>query len=306
MAGLAIVGAGGVLGTKLVEQALNSTDGPIHAFTHADRAPATPAAGNARVIWSPLNIGDGAEVAAKIGEVEPEVIINCAAMTNVDACEDERDAAFAANALGPRYLAEAALRLNARVVHISTDYVFPGDNVNPGPYLEDAAVRPVSHYGWSKLMGERAVFEVCEGRIPWLVVRTALVYGYVPGGRPNFVRWLVDELRAKRAVRVVDDQINTPTLADDLAGLILHLITRGSVGVIHGVGPDLVNRMEWARAIALNYRLDASLIQEISTAQLRQKAQRPLRSGLKSRRTEDLDGASMRGILEGLELALDH
>ncbi len=301
MTGLAITGAGGVLGVKLVEQALGAGDGPIHAFTHTERKPMSLASTDPRVIWSALDMGDAAAVAAAMREAAPDVIINSAAMTNVDACEDERDAAYAANALGPRHLAEVSLRLNARLIHVSTDYVFPGDAAHPGPYLEDAPTRAVNHYGWTKLVGERAVREVCEGRTPWTVVRTALVYGYVPGGRPNFVRWLAGELENGRVVRVVDDQFNTPTLADDLASLLLHLAANHVTGIIHGAGPDRVSRIEWARAIAIAYQLDERLIQVISTPELQQKAQRPLLSGLRSSRTDELAGVTMRGIRAGLE-----
>src|SRR5690242_15628036 len=159
MGGLAIVGAGGVVGTKLVEQALAATDGPIHAFTHADIPPHAPAQADQvdRVRWEALDLGDGAAVRRALDTARPEVVINTAAMTNVDACETRRDAARAANAHGPRYLAEACVRLGARLLHVSTDYVFPGDAEQPGPYAEDAAVRPVNHYGWTKLEGERAV-----------------------------------------------------------------------------------------------------------------------------------------------------
>lgn len=300
---LAIVGAGGVLGTKLVEQVLAATDGPIFAFTHMRGiVPGTPARGDPRVAWVPLDIGDASAVAQAIDRARPAVVINTAAMTNVDACEEDRDTAWAANALGPRHLATACVAHGARLLHVSTDYVFPGDEDHPGPYVEGARVRAVNHYGWTKLMGERAVAEVCEGHVPWLVVRTALVYGYVPGGRTNFVRWLTGELRAGHRVSVAGDQLNTPTLADDLAAALLHLARRGTEGIIHVAGPDLVSRLEWARAIAAA-GLDAGLIDAVSSAQLTQVARRPLRSGLRTRRAEELAGVEPRGMLAGLALA---
>lgn len=301
---LAIIGAGGVLGTKLVERALAATDGPIVAFTHARGVtPRTPAPRDPRVAWAALDIGDAAAVAEAIAQTRPAVVINAAAMTNVDACEEDRDAAWAANALGPRHLAAACVAHGVRLLHVSTDYVFPGDERQPGPYAEDAPVRAVNHYGWTKLMGERAVAEVCEGRVPWLVTRTALVYGYVPGGRTNFVRWLAGELRAGRRVRIADDQINTPTLADDLATALLHLAHRGTEGILHVAGPDRVTRLEWAQAIAAAAGLDAGLIDVVSSAQLAQVARRPLHSGLRTLRAEELAGAELRGMLAGLALA---
>jgi dTDP-4-dehydrorhamnose reductase len=222
-------------------------------------------------------------------------------MTNVDACELYPEQAVAANAQGPAHLAVACLRLGAALVHVSTDYVFPGDDEHPGPYREGAQVQPVNHYGATKLTGEREVERICAGRVPWLVARTALVYGYVPGGRTNFVRWLADELRAGRRVRIVNDQVNTPTLADDLAAALLHLVRRQVEGVIHVAGPDLLTRDAWARAIAEYYGLDGGLIDVVSTAELAQRAQRPLRSGLQTRRAAELDGVVLQGVRAGLE-----
>jgi dTDP-4-dehydrorhamnose reductase len=299
MGTLAIVGAGGVLGTKLVEQALATTDDHIAAFAHG-ASPAVPAPASERVTRRTLDIGDPDAVRTAFEEARPRAVINGAAMTNVDACEDRRDEAWAANALGPRHLAQACVRLGALLLHVSTDYVFPGDERQPGPYLEDAPVRAISHYGWTKLMGERAVAEVCAGHVPWVVARTALVYGFVPGGRANFVSWLIGELRAGRRVKIVNDQYNTPTLADDLAAALLLLLRSGGEGFFHIAGPDLVSRHEWARQIADYYRLDAGLIDMFATADLRQRAQRPLRSGLRTMRADELAGVTMRGVRDGL------
>lgn len=302
---LAIVGAGGVLGAKLVEQALAESDARIYAFTHGS-APAIPASHSERVVWQALDIADHAAVTDALLAANPSIVINSAAMTNVDVCETRRDDALAANGAGPRHIAAACVRLGARLVHVSTDYVFPGDEQQPGPYLEDAPVRPVNHYGWTKLQGERAIAEVCSGRIPWLVARTALVYGYIPGGRSNFITWLAGELRAGRRVKVVHDQSNTPTLAEDLATALLHLARRESQGIIHVAGPDLVTRDAWARAIAAYYALDESLIDVLSTAELKQPAQRPLRSGLRTSRAQELTGVTLRGITAGLEALSAH
>ncbi|MGH2517045.1 MAG: sugar nucleotide-binding protein [Ktedonobacterales bacterium] len=297
---LAVVGAGGVVGVKLVERALATTDARIYAYTHG-KVPSIPAAHAPRVTWAPLDIGDAEAVRSSLDAAQPDVVINPAAMTNVDACESRRAEAEAANAAGPRYLAEACVALGARLLHVSTDYVFPGDDANPGPYLEDAISRAVNYYGETKQAGERAVQEVCAGRVPWLVARTALVYGSVPGGRANFISWLAGELRAGRTVRVVSDQINTPTLADDLAAALLSLAERATEGVLHVAGPDLLTRVEWARRIADFYALDASLIEVTTTEALAQPAPRPLRSGLRTQRANELADVTMRGIRDGLE-----
>jgi dTDP-4-dehydrorhamnose reductase len=300
MATLAIIGAGGVLGAKLVEAALRETSNDLLACTHG-AVPRIPAASSPRVRWMVLDIADAEAVRAAITQARPYAVITSAAMTNVDACETQRERAYAANVAGPEHIARACVEAGAALTHVSTDYVFPGEDAHPGPYVEGDPVGPVNYYGQTKLEGERAVERICAGQVPWLVARTALVYGYVPGGRTNFIRWLAGELRAGRRVKVVNDQFNTPTLAEDLAAVLLSLTQRSVTGVIHLAGPDLVSRVEWARAIAGFYGLDESLIDITTTAALGQPARRPLRSGLRTIRGAELGGMSLRGIQAGLE-----
>ncbi len=214
---------------------------------------------------------------------------------------DSASQAERANVAGPRNLAEVAREAGAYLLHVSTDYVFPGDEAQPGPYAEGDAVRPINYYGLTKLHGDEAVARVC-GEMPYTIVRTALVYG--TGGRSNFVTWLAGELHAGRRVRIVNDQFNTPTLADDLACLLLWLAQNQRTGMYHTAGPDLVGRHEWARAIAEHFRLDTSLIDWVTTAELNQPAPRPRFSGLRCERLASdqarHDAPRMRGILAGL------
>jgi dTDP-4-dehydrorhamnose reductase len=303
-----ITGAGGVLGDKLVRAALaRDAYDRVHALGHTPTPPAhlnDLSAGS--FTWAALDIGDRAAVQAAAHDAPPDVIVNPGAMTNVDACESHREAAWRANADGPRWLAEVARDRRARLLHVSTDYVFPGDEAQPGPYGEDDATRAINYYGESKLGGERAIAEVCGVETPYLMARTALVYGLVPGGRANFVTWLAGELRAGRRVRIVRDQFNTPTLADDLAEVLLWLAEHRATGIYHTAGPDLVGRHEWALAIAEQFSLDASLIDWVTTAELAQPAPRPRFSGLRcDRLAADVasapDGApTLRGVSAGL------
>lgn len=315
-----ITGASGVVGLKLVRQALAAgTFDRICAYTHGDPAAlatldyaAVGAAGAggrgggaAQLRWARLDIGDRDAVRVAAHESPPTVILNPAAMTNVDACETRRAEAVAANAAGPRHLAEVARAAGAHLVHVSTDYVFPGDERQPGPYREDAPPRAINWYGETKLAGERAIAEVCAaGAVPYSIVRTALVYGRIPGGRANFVTWLAGELRAGRRVRIVTDQRNTPTLADDLAAVLLWLADHTRTGIYHAAGPDLVGRDAWARTIARHFDLNGGLIDWVTTAQLAQPAPRPRFSGLLCERLAvdaRVAGAPLpRGIERGL------
>lgn len=306
MSTLWITGAGGVLGAKLVEEALREgRHDRVCAFGHRpDVPPALVGLRSPALVWAALDIGDRKAVQAAAASAPPEVIINPGAMTNVDACETRRAEASRANAEGPRWLAEVARARGAHLIHVSTDYVFPGDEANPGPYREDATPRPINYYGQTKLDGERAIAEVCDGHAPYAIARTALVYGRVPGGRPNFVTWLAGELAAGRRVRIVRDQHNTPTLADDLARALLWMADERVEGIYHTAGPDLVGRHEWALAIAQHFDLDAGLIDWVTTAELAQPAPRPRFSGLLCERlaADAARGApTLRGIGAGLD-----
>lgn len=298
MTTLWITGAGGVVGGKLVEQAVASGRyDRIRALSHApapDLAARYPA-----VEWATLDLGDGDAVREQARLAPPDLVINPAAMTNVDACESRRDEARRTNVDGPRWLAEVCRDRGARLLHVSTDYVFPGDDAQPGPYAEDATPRAISYYGQSKLDGERAIMEVCGSDTPSTIVRTALVYGL--GRRANFVTWLAGELRAGRRVRIVRDQFNTPTIADDLAAVLLWLAANERTGVYHAAGSDLIGRHEWALAIANHFGLDTSLIDWVTSAELAQPAPRPLRSGLTcARLLAEPDAPQLRGTARGL------
>jgi dTDP-4-dehydrorhamnose reductase len=299
-----ITGANGAVGGRLVRLAMNSgTFDRICAFTHSPTE--RPVDLPSTVTWSVLDIGDADAIQAATAMEPPSVIINPAAMTNVDACETKRDEARQANTNGPRHLAEASKRSGAYLIHISTDYVFPGNTVNPGPYAEDATPDPISYYGQTKQDGDIAVQEVCRNDTPYTIVRTALVVG--PGARSNFVTWLVSTLRAGKRVKIVQDQYNTPTLADDLASALIWLGDHPRQGIYHIAGPDRLGRHDWALAIAERFELDINLIDWVTTAELAQPAARPLESGLLCQRYNNAiaDGAPrLRGIRQGV-LELD-
>lgn len=172
-----------------------------------------------------LDIGDNAQVMRYVRELRPDVIVNCAAYTAVDACEKEWDLAYRINAIGPRNLAIAANDTGAKLMHISTDYVFDGSGTSP--YTEFDAVGPVSAYGTTKLAGERFV-EQFAGR--YFIVRTAWLYGE---GK-NFARTMLRLAEAHDEVSVVKDQLGSPTSAAELARLLHFLEPTDNYGLFHG------------------------------------------------------------------------
>lgn len=214
-------------------------------------------------------------------------IIHTAAMTDVDGCEREPDLAWQINVEGTRHVAEAAAALGLHLVFVSTDYVFSGEH---GPYRETDAVDPRSVYGKTKLAAEQIIAELCPSAA---IARTSTLYGYSPGVRPNFVTWLVGQLREKKPVTIVTDQISSPTLAENLAEMLLMLSAKRSSGVYHTVGGEWMSRFDFALAVADAFNLDRSLINPCVTADLHQLAPRPAHSGLIVDKIRTLDAEPM-------------
>lgn len=175
-----------------------------------------------------LDITNSKAVKKYIGNLKPDVVINCAAFTNVDGCETSIDAAFKVNAIGPRNLAIACEEVDAKLMHVSTDYVFSGE-LN-APRREFDETKPQSAYGTTKLMGENYVREFCS---KYYIVRTAWLYGYEGN---NFVYTMIKLAKANDSIKVVNDQKGNPTNANDLAYHILKLIKTEEYGIYHCTG----------------------------------------------------------------------
>jgi dTDP-4-dehydrorhamnose reductase len=225
---------------------------------------------------SELDIADR-ELALQIcAEWAPEVIINAAAFTDVDGCEQQVDKAYAANALGPRNLAEGARLTGAHLVHISTDYVFDGES--PVPYVEWDETRPISVYGRSKLAGEREVLGLLPGAA---VVRSSWVCGRYGA---NTLKTILRLAAGTGTLRFVDDQKGCPTFADDLAAMVVRLAVARAPGVFHVTNQGATTWFGFARDVLVAAGQDPDRVQPISTAQLAppRPARRPANSVLEN------------------------
>ena len=188
-----------------------------------------------------LDITNLEQVKKVLNEVKPDVVINCAAATNVDGCEANQDLAFKINSLGPRNLAMVAEELGAKIVQVSTDYVFSG--VGETPLKESDLVAPVSVYGKTKLLGEEFVRDFSS---KYYIVRTAWLYGYVGH---NFVYTMMKLGKDRDTLSVVNDQLGNPTHANDLAYHILKLIQTEEYGVYHCTGKGECSWYDFASEI---------------------------------------------------------
>jgi dTDP-4-dehydrorhamnose reductase len=265
-----VTGANGLVGTKVLDLLLqHPTDEPLAAY-HQSRT--NDYLGEFPYWW--LDTTSAADVERVLDESRPDAVIHAGAFTNVDGAERERDLAWASNADGTGILARACAARAVRLVYLSTEYVFDG---TAGPYRETDPINPLGWYAKTKQAGEEAV--VAAGG-SWAIARTTVVYGYAQHVRANFVLWLVGELRAGRRVRIVDDQVGSPTLAENLAEMVLALARSHENGVFNTAGADVLSRLDFSRQIAATFGLDAGLMDATTTAALNQAAPRPLKAGL--------------------------
>jgi dTDP-4-dehydrorhamnose reductase len=243
-----------------------------------------------------LDITNLRDVENFVCKLKPDLIINAAAYTNVDACESNEDIAFKVNALGVRNLAIAAEKVAAKIIHISTDYVFKGDgNV---PYREYDVTSPVSVYGKTKLAGENFVRELSSR---YFIVRTSWLYGY---NGNNFVKTILKAAKEKGHLDVVNDQRGNPTNAEDLSHHILKLALSDEYGTYHCTGAGECSWYEFACRIVEYAGIECS-VSPMTTAQLTRAAKRPSYSSLDNMMLRCTVGDQMRHWQEALKMFIE-
>jgi dTDP-4-dehydrorhamnose reductase len=235
---------------------------------------------------SPLDIADARAVDQALDSVRPDWVVNAAAYTAVDRAESEPEAAFAVNAAGPANLAAAAARTKARLLHVSTDFVFSGEKQDP--YEETDPTGALGVYGKSKEEGEARVRALLPDR--HLIVRVSWLFG--PDGG-NFVATMLRLAQERERLRVVADQRGTPTFTRDAADLLATLIEAGAIGTIHGANRGVTTWCDLARE-ALRLRGVGTPVDAITTADYPTPAARPRNSALRNRVLENTIGDSMR------------
>lgn len=243
-----------------------------------------------------LDITILSEVLNYIEEYRPDIIINCAAYTNVDKCESDIDDAFKVNAIGPRNLAIAAERVHAKLLHVSTDYVFNGEGNTP--FREYDLPQPVSIYGKTKLLGEQYVMKNCN---KYYIVRTAWLYGRY--GR-NFVYTIINAAKEKGQLEVVDDQRGSPTNAEDLAHHILKLVLTDEYGIYHCTGNGECSWYDFACKIVELSGINCD-IAPITSDKINRAAKRPAYSLLDNMMLRCTIGDGMRHWQDALKAFIE-
>ncbi|MDR2721625.1 MAG: dTDP-4-dehydrorhamnose reductase [Coriobacteriaceae bacterium] len=239
-----------------------------------------------------LDITDNLAVQHFVSQGKFDLIINCAAMTNVDGCEEHEEAAYRINAEGAKNLAAAAAQQDAKIVHISTDYVFSGDDATDR--IESDAPDPQSAYGRTKLAGERLV---AQANARHFVIRTAWLYGYV--GK-NFVKTILKLAQETGAIKVVDDQVGKPTSANDLACEILKIAETENYGIYHCTNNGTCSWFDFACAIVDGAHISCEKT-PCSTQDFPRPAKRPAFSSLQNKHLQDTIGDEMRTWQDALD-----
>jgi dTDP-4-dehydrorhamnose reductase len=269
-----VFGAAGIVGRATVAEA-RRRGWPATGFARAD-----------------ADVTDEAAVAAALAAHRPELVVNCAAYTRVDDCERDEAAAARVNDLAVGGLARACDETGARLVHLSTDYVFDGRS--PRPYDEAASPAPLSAYGRTKLAGERRALASPRA----LVVRTSAVFGT---GGANFVDTIAGRIRrGEGPLRVVDDQVTAPTYAPFLARALADLGESAATGLVHYRNREPVSWYEFARAVARELASDLEIV-PVPTSEFPRPARRPARSVLAVEKFEATCGRRVEPWAEGLE-----
>jgi dTDP-4-dehydrorhamnose reductase len=290
MSNVFITGANGLLGQHLVE-----FFSKVHKVFASDLGP-DPSFFFSHVRYEPVDILDKEKLSGLTTSFKPDLIINAAAYSDVDGCEIDKQKAWGVNVKGVENLLEICRKEKAKLIHISTDYLFDGRD---GPYSEDDRPNPISYYGETKLESE---LKIKASGIGFLIVRTNVLYGVALEVNPNFFTWVFNKLKNNEKIRVVTDQFSNPTLVDDLARAILELTSKKFSGIINIAGSEYLSRYDFAQKIAEEFELDPDKIEPAKTEDLKQKAPRPFRGGLRI----DLARKTLKTDLSGINKGLKH
>jgi dTDP-4-dehydrorhamnose reductase len=287
-----VTGSNGLLGQKLTELIL--TNGK-HELIATSRGEDRLNAGG--YTYFSMDTSHLDQILEVVQATKPDVIIHTAAMTNVDQCELNQVDCFIQNVTATQNVIQAANAVGAFLVHLSTDFIFDGQE---GPYIEESKANPVSYYGETKLEAEKLVIDQAK---QWAIVRTVLVFGIVKDmSRSNIVLWVKDSLTAGKQIKVVDDQWRTPTLAEDLAMGCLLIAEQKAGGIWNISGEEMLTPYDMAIATCEYFELDKSLIERVDSTIFTQPAKRPPRTGFIIKKAKKQLGYEPHSFREGLKL----
>lgn len=288
-----VTGSNGLLGQKIIYALRNQPDIKCVSTSRGENRMKI----RDGYLYESLDITSPGEVRRIFDKYHPDAVIHTAALTNVDACETEKDEAWRLNVQSVETIISECRRMESHLVHLSTDFVFNGNN---GPYLETDSTEPLSYYGETKRAAEKLVE---SSGLSWSILRTIIIYGVVDDNtRSNVVLWTINSLTAGKKIRVITDQYRSPTLAEDLADACISAARKRAQGIFHASGRELMCMIDIVRIVADYFKLDSSCILPVTSAELSQSARRPPVTGFILEKAERELGYSPHSFLEGLEI----
>ena len=287
-----VTGSNGLLGQKLITLISKEDNVVLVATARGEnRLP------EGRYSYRSMDISDRNVVMEVIRSEKPDVVIHTAAMTHVDQCELNQEEAYRSNVTAVENIITACEAIDAFLLHVSTDFIFKGDN---GVLTEEAKPDPVNYYGETKLIAEE---KVMKSKLRWAIARTVLVYGIAHDmSRSNIVLWVKNSLESGKNIQVVNDQFRTPTLAEDLAMGCWLIAKKEATGIFNISGNDLLTPYDIAIKTADAFGLDKSLISSTDSSTFRQPARRPLKTGFIIDKARNELGYKPHTFDEGLEV----
>jgi dTDP-4-dehydrorhamnose reductase len=287
-----VTGANGLLGPYLVDQLLRRSCLVVASGKGPSRLGLPE---SAQFSYRDLDLTQSAQVREFISSERPEVVFHAAAMTQVDFCEQSQDACFELNVTATACLLESAKPFCSHFIYVSTDFVFDG---TLGHYREEDPTGAVNWYGHTKLIAEGLVK---ESGLPWTIARTCLVYGNnLTSSRSNIVGWVVDQLQKNNGIKVVDDQLRTPTYVEDLATGLVLILEKKAMGIFHLSGSEDFTPFRMATQVAEHLKLNSDLIEKVDQATFQQVARRPQKTGFDIRKARKELGFEPRPFLTAL------
>lgn len=296
-----ITGVHGFLGQHCVRFFLDETKCDLVLTARQEETLYADVKDEPRVLaYHQMDVTNRAQVKDVIQSVRPDVIINCAALMNVDQAEKEREPAWKTNVSGVEYLAEAARKVDSRILQISTDYVF--DGTKP-PYSETDAPHPINYYGRTKLASENALR---TSGIDHCIIRTGLLYGASERVDSNFALKVILSLQEGEEFKAATDLYGSPTLVDDVALAVVRAIEKSKTGIYHVCGPEMLSRYEFAHKIAKTFGLDTKLVVPVKHADVQsptgQRVQRPMKSAFVTLKAQTDLQLRLSNVDEGLQV----
>lgn len=277
---IAVTGATGLVGSRIVELLQDKFE-----FENSD-----------------VDITDQDKISKRIKNTNAQIVLHLAAKTDVDSCEKdmalgEKGDAWLVNVEGTKNIAEACENYSKKIIYVSTDFVFDGENPPVGGYAEKDSQNPINWYGRTKFEGEKIIQSL---KSPWVLMRLAYPYR-VSFTRPDFVRTILDRLKKQEEVKGVVDHIFTPTFIDDVAAAISTLLEKNATGIYHVAGSQSLSPYDAARLICQKFGFDKSLVSSITRAEyFRDRAPRPQEISLRNDKIQAM-GVKMKSFEEGLD-----